>query len=105
FWSYQAANLAHFGVMSLLAGALVWWGAQQAKRGRPGEGESPISNPQSPISQSLNRLIALSLISLTVLDLFLAHGTFNPASDPALAPLSEQGVPPAVRFINEREGG
>ncbi|MCB9116391.1 MAG: flippase [Caldilineaceae bacterium] len=106
FWSYQAANLAHFGVMSLLAGMLVWWGTRgEGKRGRGGEGESTISNRQSPISQTPNRLIALSLISLTVLDLFLAHGTFNPASDPALAPLSEQGVPPAVRFINEREGG
>ncbi len=101
FWSYQAANLAHFGVMSLLAGVLVWFGARRVERGRGGEGETTISNLQSPIS----RVVAIALITLTVLDLFLAHGTFNPASDPALSPLSEQGVPPAVRFINEREGG
>jgi O-antigen/teichoic acid export membrane protein len=145
FWSYQAANLAHFGAIGLLVGLLVLWmirGEGRGARGenstqrrreaeerredqirvdppnphhprsierRGGEGEtpisqSPISNRQSPIAQSPNRLIALSLLAITVLDLFLAHGQFNPASDPALSPWTEQGTPPVVKFINEREG-
>ena len=97
FWSYQAANLAHFGLVAMLTGLAVWWGA--SKRGRGGERETPISNRQSP-----NCLIALFLIFITVLDLFLAHGTFNPASNPALSPWTEQGTPPVVQFINAREG-
>lgn len=80
FWGYQAANLAHYGMVSLLTGLLVWWGAR-------------------------SRFIALALIAVTLLDLFLAHGTFNPASDPQLSPHSAQGVPPAVRFVNQREAG
>ncbi|GIK76158.1 MAG: hypothetical protein BroJett021_51460 [Chloroflexota bacterium] len=139
FWSYQAANVAHFGLVALAVGLLVLWmlkgerrvargdiatqGRRESQisvnppnprhprsienleeRGRQGEGEPPISNLQSPISQSLNRLIALSLIAVTVLDLFLAHGQFNPASDPKLSPWTEQGTPSVVKFINEREG-
>ncbi|HAJ35171.1 MAG TPA: hypothetical protein DCL15_05715, partial [Chloroflexi bacterium] len=59
---------------------------------------------QSPISQSHSHIIALFLIAMTGLDLFLAHGQFNPASDPALSPWAEPGMPPVVKFINEREG-
>lgn len=114
FWSYQAANLTHFGVIALLAGPAVWWmsrGAGRGVRGRQDVGErqgsdistldSPLS--QSPISQSRNRRFAPVLIAITVLDLFLAHGQFNPASDPALSPWTKQGTPPVVKFINERE--
>ncbi|HHY54374.1 MAG TPA: oligosaccharide flippase family protein [Chloroflexi bacterium] len=145
FWSYQAANLAHFGGVALFVGLTVWWmlrgagrGAQggastqgrkdaearrenqlrvdpsnprvsrstkgQKEKGEGWEGETPVSNLQSPISQSPNRLIALSLIAITVLDLFLAHGQFNPASDPALSPWTEEGAPPVVKFLNAREG-
>ncbi|MFN3333112.1 MAG: YfhO family protein, partial [Caldilinea sp.] len=140
FWSYQAANLTHFGLIGLLVGLLVFWIARrknptQRRREaeehrenqisvdpstprhprsienpveRGGERKTPIPNPQSPISQSPisqspSLLISLSLIAITVLDLFLAHGQFNPASDPALSPWTEQGVPPVVKFINERE--
>jgi len=121
FWSYQALNLMHFGVIALLAGLAVWWGIRKPgrggdkesvspvtrhssqERGRQEERETPTSSLQSPISPSPNRLIALFLIAITVLDLFLAHGQFNPASDPALSPWTEQGTPPVVKFINERE--
>ena len=139
FWSYQSANLAHFGVMALLVGLLVVWLISRGKKllivdgqlsivnekraaARPSltinnqqstinnsevEGEGRVAmgaHLQSPISQSLNRTIPFALILLTALDLFLAHGSFNPATDPALSPLTEQGTPPVVRFINEREG-
>jgi O-antigen/teichoic acid export membrane protein len=90
FWSYQAANLVHFGATALLVGVIVLWTQVRSRR--------------SSISQAHIRLIALSLIAITVLDLFLAHGHFNPASDPALSPWTTQGTPPVVDFINAREG-
>ncbi|MFZ1769216.1 MAG: flippase, partial [Caldilinea sp.] len=103
FWSYQAANLAHFGGIALLAGLLVVWLARGGKRERQGDKErGRRAIFQSPIS---NLFISLSLIALTVLDLYLAHGQFNPASDPALSPWTEAGTPPVVAFINAREGG
>jgi O-antigen/teichoic acid export membrane protein len=139
FWSYQSANLVHFGLMALLSGLLVVWLISRGKQwsivngqlsmvneeraaGDPSltinnqqstinncdvEGKGRVArraNLQSPISQSLNRTIPLALILLTALDSFLAHGHFNPATDPALSPLTEQGTPPVVKFINEREG-
>lgn len=94
FWSYQAANLAQFGMLSLLAGVLVGWCAWRSRGLAAGEN-----------GRRTHGVIAAALVAVTMLDLFLAHGTFNPASDPALSPLSEQGVPPAVQFINLREGG
>jgi hypothetical protein len=110
FWSYQATNLTHFGAIALLVGLAVWWMIRgEGRRARGGnstqrhrEAEKRREN-QSPIAQSHNRLIALFLIFITALDLFLAHGRFNPASDPALSPWTEQGTPPVVKFINERE--
>jgi hypothetical protein len=95
-------------------GLVVWWIRNYWGEGRQGDRvetrhrdtekgrETPISNLQS--LNLINRLIPLFLISITALDLFLAHGRFNPASDPALSPWTEQGTPPVVKFINEREG-
>ena len=104
FWSYQALNLAHFGVIALLAGLAVWWGMRGIGRHQDRETrQGKISNLQSPISPSHHRLVAVFLISITIFDLFLAHGQFNPASDPALSPWTAQGTPPVVKFINERE--
>ncbi len=139
FWSYQAANLVHFGVMALAVGILVVWLITHEKKWLIVNGQLSIVNEkratgdtsltinnqqstinnsdfrgegrgargddlQSPISQSLHRILPLALLLLTALDLYLAHGHFNPATDPALSPLTEQGTPPVVRFINEREG-
>ncbi len=87
FWSYQAANLLHFGLIALLGGLLLW----QLSRRRS-------------VTLSPPHLVTLSLLVLLFLDLWLAHGRFNPAADVALSPLAEGGVPPVVRFINEREG-
>jgi O-antigen/teichoic acid export membrane protein len=87
FWSYQSANLLHFGLIALLGGLLLWWLARKR-----------------PDTLSPPHLVTLSLLALLFLDLWLAHGRFNPASDVSLSPLAEGGVPPVVRFINEREG-
>ena len=81
FWSYQAANLVHGGLAALLAGLLVGAGMRW-----PG-----------------TRWLGPALVALVCVDLFVAHGTFNPASDPALAPWKPAGKPAVVDFLNERE--
>ena len=99
FWSYQAANVAAFGLFALLAGLLVSWlvwrqlhATQHATRST--QHATPLSGMQT---------IALALILLTALDLFVAHGRFNPTTDPALSPLNAQRIPPVVQFLNTRE--
>jgi hypothetical protein len=117
FWSYQAGNLVHFGAVALLVGALVAWMIAREKQWLIVNGQLSIVNEERPAADptltinnqqltidNLTRLLPLTLLLLTALDLFLAHGHFNPATDPALSPLTEQGTPPVVRFINEREG-
>ena len=112
FWSYQAANLVQFGVFALGAGAVVAWMAKKRKLkiedlrlddGEAGEDEE-IGASDARSSGHLVTFAALLLIALTIADLWLAHGRFNPASPTALSPLSEAGVPPVVAFINQREG-
>ncbi len=83
FWGYQAANLARFGLFALLSGVLVWWMAARQR----------------------GYVAVVALVAIVALDLFAAHGRFNPASDPALSPLHPDNTPPVIRFLNEREGG
>lgn len=107
FWSYQAANLVHFGAIGLLAGLIAW--AMVRRSAREGKtrvegGEDCQVLPLAVFSFLRHHLPPLLLIAVTVLDLFLAHGQFNPASDPALSPWTEEGTPPVVQFIHAREG-
>jgi len=90
FWSYQALNLLKLGLFALISGGLVSWlvGWRNQKTVR--------KLPNTPIT--------LSLIALVALDLYAAHGHFNPASDPTLSPLTPTNTPPVVQFLNEREG-
>ncbi|MFN8489267.1 MAG: oligosaccharide flippase family protein [Caldilineaceae bacterium] len=87
-WSYEALNLAKFGLFALLGGLLVWW------IGRKGKGQGARSK----------ELLAAGIVLLLALDLYVAHGHFNPASDPKLSPLNAENRPPVVDFINKREG-
>ncbi|MCB9138860.1 MAG: oligosaccharide flippase family protein [Caldilineaceae bacterium] len=91
FWSYQAGNLLHFGVIALTGGALLW-GMVRHKVREAGGAESGAKWS----------IWALALIALIFTDLWLAHGRFNPASPTAMDPRVDP--PPAVRFLNEREG-
>ena len=104
FWSYQAANMAAFGTFTLIVGMVIAWLARKADGKRQQEPLAPRPSPLAPLLSPIH-LVALLLILVTVLDLYVAHGRFNPAADPSLSPLSEQGIPPAVEFINKREGG
>jgi O-antigen/teichoic acid export membrane protein len=91
FWSYQAANLVKFGLAAVGAGLLIW----RLSRKADGSERSVFSSA----------LLPALLIALVALDLYGAHGRFNPASDPALSPLNPENVPPVVQFLDEREGG
>jgi O-antigen/teichoic acid export membrane protein len=98
FWSYQAINLLKFGVFALGSGWLVSWlaGWRGQKTGR--------QEDKKRVTLSPCHLVTLSLIAFVALDLYAAHGRFNPASDPALSPLNPTNIPPVVQFINAREG-
>jgi O-antigen/teichoic acid export membrane protein len=78
-WSYQAFNLARFGLWAAVAGLWLWF-APQARR---------------------NWGLVAGLILAA--DLYMAHGQFNPAAPTALSPLEAQGTPPVVEFIQARE--
>ncbi len=95
FWSYQAMNLVKFGGFALGSGLLLAW--MTVPGGMP--------HLRTQLPPKLARRFTLTgalAIALIVLDLFAAHGTFNPSTDPALSPL--KNVPPVVQFINDREG-
>ena len=78
-WSYQAFNIARFGLWAVAGGVWLWF-APQARRQWG--------------------LIALLLL---VGDLYWAHGNFNPSAPVELSPISEAGTPPVVNFIQARE--
>ena len=103
FWSYQALNLLKFGLFAVGSGWLVGWlvGWRKQKTERQEDKKIVTLSPSHP---SRTSLVTLSLIALVALDLYAAHGRFNPASDPALSPLNPANTPPVVKFINEREG-
>lgn len=113
FWSYQTFNLLHFGLFATGSGLLVTWLIRRQRRIRRQEDTATVDqSANQPISQSRgqlsvdkrSQLVTLSLIALVALDLYAAHGRFNPASDPALSPLKPDNIPPVVNFINMREG-
>ncbi|MCC9074569.1 oligosaccharide flippase family protein [Litorilinea aerophila] len=88
FWSYQSMNLIHFGVFSLLSGAVLWI----------------LTRPHSSHHRLLRSPhLALLLVLIVFLDLYVAHGRFNPATDVALSPLAPGNRPPVVDFIEQRE--
>ena len=103
FWSYQAINLLKFGLFAVGSGWLVGWlvGWRKQKTERQEDKKIVTLSPSHP---SRTSLVTLSLIALVALDLYAAHGRFNPASDPALSPLNPANIPPVVKFINEHEG-
>ncbi len=131
FWSYQAGNLAAFGVFALASGVLVWAiagmargrrmgtrGAVEGGAGERAQGPAEVAHVATtddrppdlmPLRVAGHKtghrasLVAAALVAVTVLDLFAAHGWFNPASDPRLSPRTAQGTPPVVEFINARE--
>ena len=90
FWSYQVMNLLRFGVFSLLAAGLLYLLYLGMRRRDDARGMSTIP------------YAATALILLIFVDLFVAHGRFNPAAPVDLSPMNPESTPPSVRFLNER---
>ena len=99
FWSYQAANLARFGLFALVSGLLL----RGLTRVRPASSAAGPTGRFSGMDRG-RALVGLALLVLLA-DLWMAHGRFNPAAAVALDPLAEGGVPPVVAFVNAREAG
>ena len=101
FWGYQSLGLARFGLFAVVSGLGLWL----LLRAGASAAASPTRRDNSIRRQSLPvRLVSTlpyAFVAVLALDLFLAHGSFNPAVDTKLSPL--KNVPPAVQFINQRE--
>jgi O-antigen/teichoic acid export membrane protein len=95
FWGYESVGLAKLGTFLALSGLVVWLLARRT------DDEQQTTDRATRNSQFAIRLGVLA-VAIVFFDLFAAHGTFNPATDPALSPL--KNVPPVVEFINQREG-
>ncbi|MCC6455334.1 MAG: oligosaccharide flippase family protein [Caldilineaceae bacterium] len=78
-WSYEAFNLARFGLWAVVAGLWLWLAPQARRR--------------------------WGLLAVVILagDLYWAHGSFNPAAPVELSPLQATGTPPVVEFMQARE--
>lgn len=104
FWGYQAGNLVKFGIFAAVAGICVLWLMWRRDKMTNRQDDELTLSINHPVILSSNHLVVLSLIAITVIDLYAAHGRFNPAVDPTLSPRDPANIPPVVQFINEREG-
>ncbi len=101
FWGYQSIGLARFGAFAVTSGLILWLLTRpKAEAGR--ESEVNGANPRAAgIAMRAATALPFAFVALLSLDLFGVHGSFNPATDPALSPL--KNVPPVVQFINQKE--
>ncbi|HTD76484.1 MAG TPA: hypothetical protein VK898_02530, partial [Chloroflexota bacterium] len=91
FWSYEALGLVRLGLVAVLGGWLLF-GLLRSGRGHWSSGR-----PDRRL------LIGLLPTLLTGLDLFSVHGGFHASAEARLSPLSPDGRPPVVDFIEQRE--
>ena len=101
FWGYQSPGLARFGLFAVASGLGLWLllraGASPAAS--PNRGDN--SMRRQSLQVRLASILSFAFVAVLAFDLFLAHGSFNPAVDKSLSPLNN--VPQAVQFINQRE--
>ena len=101
FWGYQSVGLARFGVFALIGGLLLWL-LTRANLNASGKqlavGEVPHDADRR---KRVATVLPYAFVAFLALDLYAVHGSFNPATDPALSPL--KNVPPVVQFINQKE--
>ena len=109
FWGYQSVGLAKLGGFALLSGVFAYCVLRIAYgrttddgRRTNGGGTAHASRLTLHTIPNIQYPIGLIAVAIVFLDLYAAHGTFNPATEPSLSPL--RAVPPVVEFINEREG-
>ncbi len=90
-WSHQAAGIARFGLIALLAGGVLAWGGRQRI-----ETDKRMGSPQRWL-YSLSRFHLLLLV--LILDLWLFGHDFNPATDPKLLDFK----PPVIEFLQSQQ--
>ncbi len=101
FWGYQSIGLARFGAFAVTSGLILWLLTRtkiKADRGSEINGANPRA---AGTAMRAATALPFAFVALLALDLFGVHGSFNPATDPALSPL--KNVPPVVQFINRKE--
>ena len=101
FWGYQSVGLARFGAFAVTSGLILWLLTRpKSKDSREGEVNGP--KPRNAIiAMRVATFLPYAFVAFLALDLYAVHGSFNPATDPALSPL--KNVPPVVQFINQKE--
>lgn len=80
-WSYEASGLARLGLMALLAGTVLVWGARRQRRFGGG------------------RWLPWAAVGVLVLDLWLFGHSFNPAVDPKLLEFK----PPVIEWLQAQQ--
>ena len=96
FWSYEAAGIARFGLMALLAGWR-WCGRRGDTGTRRRENAEDMACRRTASSALPTRRVAVSFIALLILDLWLFGHGFNTAADPKLLDFK----PPVVQWLQD----
>lgn len=84
FWSYEALQIARFGLIAVLTGVAILLLAGAARRGA---------------SNRVSRILAAGLLGVLVLDLWLVGSGFNPAVNPDLLKFT----PPSLQFLQSEQ--
>jgi O-antigen/teichoic acid export membrane protein len=90
-WSYEATNLAEFGLLALLGGLVLLWGARYGTKRPPGDA------PRRTIRKE--RVWSLAILVLLVGDLWFYGHDFNSAADRQLLDFK----PPVVQWLQDRQ--
>jgi O-antigen/teichoic acid export membrane protein len=98
-WSYEAVNAAEFGVLALLSGLALLWGA---RRGQEPAREAQQSH--APFRPNLRDFGAgrgwpLAILALLIVDLWIYGHDFNSAADRRLLDFK----PPVVQWLQDRQ--
>jgi O-antigen/teichoic acid export membrane protein len=95
-WSYEAVNLAQFGILALLAGLVLLWGAQRGKQE---------TEPNPPAESPRGRWVArrwawpAAVLVLLAADLWLYGHDFNTAAEQKLLDFK----PPVVQWLQDHQ--
>ncbi|MEM7536421.1 MAG: polysaccharide biosynthesis C-terminal domain-containing protein [Chloroflexota bacterium] len=90
FWGYQSLNLLKLGIFTLLSGVGVWLYVR-----------SRLYDSHEGSNQHWSLVVGIGLLVLLCVDLYAAHGRFNPSTDSRLSPLNPDNYPPVVNFLNQ----
>ena len=103
-WSYEAVNLAQFGVLALLGGLVLLWGARRGKE--TAESDHPATTPRGRSSARSRRSFGarawgwpIAILLLLIGDLWLYGHDFNTAADRKLLDFK----PPVVQWLQDRQ--